>query len=247
MHFIHHVKTYRVQEKEAEALGQAPEVESEKEEEVEPDSGSSSSEEMYGFGFQSSKTKKTTKTNPSSSTGRGGGKRGVAKRPPPADQDDSLVAKANETMQLLDRISPLAIWQGSLKEKDVEVKLSKAFSLVGQISASLEVSDKCKKVGTDLEKLAERVTEVLGAIGTLKTTLASISTDGNATNLMLDDADMKKVVSLPYECLTGVLTQAGKNLSEAMFCWKHFRFQKRFDVFFTDVLFIGSCYPVSTA
>ena len=216
------------QEKEAEALGQAPEVESEKEEEVEDESGSSSSEEMYGFGLKSSKPKKQTK--PSSSRGATGNNRksGVAKRPVPADPDAGLMAKGNDTLQILDRISPLAIWQGSLKEKDVEAKLSKAFGIVGQIAASLEASDKCKKVGTDLEKMAERVTEVLGALSTLKTTLASISTDGNATNLLLDDADMKKVVSLPYECLTGVLTQAGKNLSEAMSCWKQFRFQKRF-------------------
>lgn len=207
------------QEKEREALGQAPEVESEKEEEVEADSDSSSSEEMYGFGFQSSKPKKQSKASTSRGAS-GGGKKvgGAAKRPVPADQDAGLMAKANETIGILDRISPLAIWQGSLKEKDVEAKLSKAFGIVGQIAASLEVSDKCKKVGTDLEKNAERVTEVLGAIGTLKTTLASISTDGNAKNLLLDDADMKKVVSLSYECLTGVLTQAGKNLSEAMSC-----------------------------
>lgn len=172
-----------LQEAEAEALGQAPEVESEKEEEQPQESdGSSSSEEMFGFGLQSSKGKKVVKSKPS---GNGTSRKStaVAKPQQTTDPEASIMAKAKDTLEILEKVCPLAVWQGSMKEKDVDAKLNKGLGIAGQISSSLEASDECKSLGSKLEKSAEEITETLGVLSTMKTKINAISGDGNATAL----------------------------------------------------------------
>ena len=203
-----------LQEAEAEALGQAPEVESEKEEEQPQESdGSSSSEEMFGFGLQSSKGKKVVRSKPS---GNGTSRKStaVAKPQQTTDPEASIMAKAKDTLEILEKVCPLAVWQGSMKEKDVDAKLNKGLGIAGQISSSLEASDECKSLGSKLEKSAEEITETLGVLSTMKTKINAISGDGNATALACEESVLNKVISLPSDCLTAMLTAAGKNLAE---------------------------------
>lgn len=196
-----------MQEDELKALGQMPDVESEHSEEAE--SRSDSSDEMFGFGM--AKPAKKEKKRKATASGDGKKQAKVEK----ANAGSSQMAKAKEYLELLGQVHPLNIWLGSVKDKDVETKLGKALALTSALSSLEPRDDECVKMATKLEAAADSLAEILALLTTFKKQIAGVGTDGNSDILTFPKETIHDLCRLPSECLSTMITNIGRNLSEA--------------------------------
>lgn len=206
-----------IQEDEAKALGAVPEIESDKEE-AEANSDGESSDEMFGFGFgQPPKVKKpkvTQKTKSNSAAPNGGA----------GDLKSALTVKfgkAQELVETLGQFSAQALWQGSLKEKDVDLKLKKAMELSEHLSNDPLADDKCKTVASSLEKSSLLISGQVQLLTTFRRLLEGITPTNSADSLKIEEPVLTEFCQLPQDCITAVLTQIGRSLTEVGFMSKN--------------------------
>lgn len=207
-------------------MGEAPaEEESENEPKVEPDSDASSDDQMFGFGFaqaQKQQTKKggAKKGGPKDAAEKNtsGGK--VGRNNKDADGLDAKVSKVASQQELLEQITPMALWQGSIKEKDVDTKLKKALELSQTIQDHPNSTTQQLSKAKGLESTALQVTDTLSMMNSLKQIFEEQfnSRDGatfEGTFLVLEDSLVSKFAAFPHDCQNAMLTHAGRQLTEA--------------------------------
>lgn len=141
------------------------------------------------------------------------------KRQEQQPKPDKNQAKNEKTEKALARVlasldvTPLAIWQESVKTKDVENRVAKAMDL----AQKMELGDStAKEKANDLTSRAKLLTNYLEVLafdvtGDLKTVLAAF-----------DGAKMELLAQLPADCLNAVLSDIGRKvLEDLIFCQKN--------------------------
>lgn len=206
-----------LQEDETKALGVEPEEEVENDE-AHPEDEDNSSEEAFGFGF----TKKSLRKPKERQT------RAAPTRPAPADTPAEMertsnaafktkVSKAQDLAEVLTRFAPQALWQGSQKEKDVEIKLKKALELCDQLKSDPAADDASKKVVEQLDELCLNISATIELLSMFRKRIEAIQPSGSADLWKVGQGTMEQFSKLPQDCITAVLTQVGRSLSEVGF------------------------------
>lgn len=212
------------QEQEAEALGAAPAPDEPVETEEENSDAGSSSSEQFGFGFTGKASKaakkggKDTKGKAKARAEKQGHKEKAASEPPAAAPVSTLPAKIQKggiLLETLKGVSPQAIWQGSLKEKDLEVKLQKALEITDQLrnDSSASTVPEAVKLADGLEAEATVISAQLSTLSAARVMLETIGKeDGNEPSVELL---VPNICKLPTDCITTMMTQLGRVHTEA--------------------------------
>ena len=201
-------------------MGSAPDIEEEEENNFENHDDDGSSEEMFGFATSAPKSSKAVpKRRASKGPENGTTPASHAAVKPPlgvnSKGEDSTtsnrISKANENMTFLEKLSEVAVWQGSVKEKDLQTKLEKCFKLSEQIAecSDAEAQDASKAL---YDKAAEVATWHETLI-TLTETLSESSIGEAALQLTAQNYSVLRM--LPADCLNAILTDFGRKLTEA--------------------------------
>ena len=130
--------------------------------------------------------------------------RGPVKPEAEEKKHEKLLAKAKSTLSTLEALSPMAIWQGTVKEKDIGSRLEKA----GQVITSLE------KDGRDDAKslIADLQTSMMAAETHVQLLCTDMAYDS------LDELDkilphvVDKVAKMPSDCLNAIMSDIGKKV-----------------------------------
>lgn len=210
-----------LQEDEARALGEAPEVEMEPEQTNVEEDDDGSSDELFGFGF-GQKKQGTAKAKPKARTAssRPSDSRAVAETPLTTETTSAPVAltskldKAKDLLDVFSRFSPLALWQGSQKEKDCEVKMKKAMEVCDALANDPAADDHSKKLAEKLESESLQISQVMQLLSLFKQIIEDIKPTGNAERLETDESTANMMCDLPQDCITAMLTQLGRSLCE---------------------------------
>ena len=191
---------------EAIALGRAEEQADEVPAEDDADSDASS-ESHFGVAKVAKKAAPAP-ARAKKSEEKGGGPSSAVKAEEKTEKGDKLIARAKQVISGLEAVTPLTIWQGTVKEKDCASRASKAYSIAEQLQK--DGSAEAKELDNTLRNLAdsvERNIELLNGIRPLKD-----AADSSRTCQVYDPDTVMKIGSLPGDCLNAILADWGRHI-----------------------------------
>ena len=186
------------------ALNEADEEEEAAPKEDSEDGFESDASSEFGIMQSGPRKEKDTKEKPN------GKKNGKDAKPKPAAEPSGKTPKlaqmASKTLDSLTMITPLAIWQGSAKMKDIQSHVTRALELQAKLEA--EGSSQSKVLANDLQEAATRMSKFSEAI-------LSITMDGDLRGSVQSYSYTEVFCSLPADCVNAILADLGRKLVEA--------------------------------
>ena len=142
-----------------------------------------------------------------------------------------VLGQARATLGALEAITPIAYWQRTVKPKDCEAKIEKAFDLATALTQMPE--EEAKTLGKELQTKGEAI---LNSIETLNLVPTQDSEGGSGGFIekvsLFETGSLDKLCLLPADCLNAVLSDVGRKLleervlgSRLFFFWYHLRSQ----------------------
>lgn len=130
---------------------------------------------------------------------------------PSRSSPEELQQKGEELLMTLRGFSPVGFFTGALKEKDWDGKLNKTLTFVGQLETFDD--EESKNVAKGLQQTAEEITDRMETLKGVK----GLESGTVVQDLPTMSADVvRKLGSLPADCLTAVLTECGRKLLQAL-------------------------------
>ena len=132
------------------------------------------------------------------------------------NRDNKLakINRAKENLNFLERLSPLAVWHGSVKEKDLQFKLDKCCKLSEQLTNEFTDED-AHNIAKELYEKMGKIIEWQDTLGDLTTAITS--TDPFAKALQLTPQHYAVLRTLAADCLNSILTDFGRKMTEAIY------------------------------
>lgn len=200
-----------------EKLTKALETERPEEEEVKEEPDDHSSEEDGGIGFKrpddeaKMKRRRTKGPEVEPASSRPSGKR---KQPTQASASSALpdqLKAAQSSLSTLQAFTPQALWQGSLKVKEVDKRLAASLEVHAALEEYVHTSPEAEQIAQKLSQVAQRVTDWMECLLPFK------DSDGCLMNAKVMDADdvSKLNKHLPADCIHSVVMEVGKRFLEA--------------------------------
>ena len=177
---------------------------------------------MFGFGFGATGkqgkgkagTKKASRKDATKSKDTKD-KADKAEKSAPTTSAETKLQKAKDMNELLDRMNPLALWNGTLKEKDVEQKLKKAMDICEALQKDASSDANAMTMLDSVEEKSMNLSQILDHFSSIRHTFESFTT-GNAGKIEFSD-DLMRFLStkLREDVVIAIVTQAGRILTEA--------------------------------
>lgn len=124
-----------------------------------------------------------------------------------------VMSQAKTILGALEAITPLAYWQRTVKPKDSEAKIEKAFDLATALAEMPD--DEAKALGKELQTKGEAT---LNSIETLNLVPTQDSEAGPGSVMekvsKFEAGNLDKLCLLPADCLNAVLSDVGRKLLE---------------------------------
>ena len=119
-----------------------------------------------------------------------------------------LLGRAKSAVSSLESIVPLHVWQGSVKVKDLQSRMSKASEVAHKLD-SQEFGEEAKSKSLELLNQVETQEKLLDFFG-------SIDFEDSMCNTLpkIDGSLLDMFASLPADCLTAVLSDVGRKILE---------------------------------
>lgn len=148
----------------------------------------------------------------SSEFGFGGSKKNQTSAPKPkqkakdAEKNDKLISKGKAALTSLEQISSCAIWQGTIKEKDIENRIHKA----------MEASSKLDQVGPhSAGDLSKQLSALAEKVENSRQLFSHIQMDKLPSTLpLIDQRSIEDIAKLPADCLNAMLSDIARKLLE---------------------------------
>lgn len=118
---------------------------------------------------------------------------------------EKLMGKVDVTMTALQSITPLSLWQGSVKMKDVEARLQKAMDVSQKLEA--DPSSENKELGAKILEMAGATELLIEIVTTLR--------DAEKLHVFLprlDETFVERLSFLPGDCVNAILSDMGRKI-----------------------------------
>ena len=152
----------------------------------------------------------TASTAPSSATQlqrTGGGQKRKQQQPEAASHLQNAQARLNA----LESFNPLTVWQGGVKRREVDKRLSICFNVQSALEDFLETNPEAQRLGEQLTMKAQEVTDWMDCIIPLHN-----KSDGRLEHVAgMDWSQVGKLnAPLPSDCLHSICVEVGKQMLE---------------------------------
>lgn len=182
-------------------------------------------EARFGFGFaakskgamipEPKRRRKTTAPQAPPATAGNTSKPDGGDKGQPSTMKTDKVSKASDRLDALSKFTAQALWQGSVKEKDVESKLQKSLGISAEILEASDMNEEARKTAETLEASATTISDQVDTFKILRTAVEKICERDNACHLLFKKALLVKLCKMPSDCVNAILTHVGRSLTEA--------------------------------
>ena len=132
------------------------------------------------------------------------------------------LASAQQALQSLEQASPPALWQGKMKDQELQARLKKAGTAIGELQQfqSTLLEDSPQRL--DCERTLEGLSTIVAAAPLCRDVFAKLKSKGPSSLEVLQEAVFKeevqklfKLESLDTETASGIVVAMGQKLIEA--------------------------------
>ena len=124
-----------------------------------------------------------------------------------------VLGQARATLGALEAITPIAYWQRTVKPKDCEAKIEKAFDLATALTQMPE--EEAKTLGKELQTKGEAILNSIETLNLVPTQDSEGGPGGFIEKVSLfETGSLDKLCLLPADCLNAVLSDVGRKLLE---------------------------------
>eukprot|EP00913_Durusdinium_trenchii_P002667 g2468.t1 len=141
-------------------------------------------EARFGFGFaakskgamipEPKRRRKTTAPQAPPATAGNTSKPDGGDKGQPSTMKTDKVSKASDRLDALSKFTAQALWQGSVKEKDVESKLQKSLGISAEILEASDMNEEARKTAETLEASATTISDQVDTFKILRTAVEKI-------------------------------------------------------------------------